>query len=268
MTEDLKVLYKGKATQIKGKSFLSTESYVKPFIDRLDTYKAKYLCQAKMAEQLSYDNTTIDTVYNKVLITAVLPSEYDFTVSYTEPNLFSLQNTTYVYHRVICMAYALDVKTPVCKFYSGVVDKDLNFYAFGKDCFSIQEIEPDTPINFTYLSAIINNINTDLCKNMLSQFKSIIYKTAELKNTLGDWVDFTLTKEYSTDLGKVKLSSAMAIEAYKQLNLDKNSDLYSEAANRNLHSLYKAWSKQIAEDDKDLINRYEKTQLVNRLFKL
>ena len=111
MTEDLKTLYTGKATIIKEKQYLSAQAYIKPFIERLDTYKAKYICQAKQADQLSYDGSNIDPVYNKVLITAILPSDYDFTVTYTEPNLFASQNSTNkTYHRIVCMIYLYTLK--------------------------------------------------------------------------------------------------------------------------------------------------------------
>lgn len=269
MIEDLKTIYGGKATMIKNKQYLSTEAYVKPFVERLDAYKAKYICQVKPAEQVSYTSTSVDTVYNKVLITAVLPTEYDFTITRTEPNLFTTENTTSTtYHRVICMSYALDVKTPLCKFYTGVVDGDMNFYAFGKDCLSIQEIEPETPIDFTFLTAILTNGLHDVCQKMLSQFQSITYQSSDIYSILGEWIDFTLTKDYTSDFGKVKLSSAMAVEAYKQLVIDKDSDLYSKEAVRTINDMYRAWSKQIEKDDKDIVNRYEKTQLINRLFKL
>lgn len=269
MIEDLKTLYTGKATIIKNKQYLSAKAYIKPFIERLETYKAKFICQAKQADQLSYDGNNIDTVYNKVLITAVLPSDYDFTVTYTEPNLFNAQDSTNkTYHRVVCMSYALDVKTPVCKFYTGVVDEDMNFYAFGKDCISIQEIEVETPINYTFLNAVILNGLNDVCQKMIKQFKDINYKSSDLHSILGKWIDFTITKEYSNDFGKIKLSSNMAVEAYKQIAIDKDSEFYSESKERNLNDLYRAWSSQVEKDDKDIINRYEKTQLINRLFKL
>lgn len=269
MIEDLKTLYTGKATIIKEKQYLSAKAYIQPFVERLETYKAKFICQAKQADQLSYDGNNIDIVYNKVLITAVLPTEYDFTITHTEPNLFSAQDSTNkVYHRVVCMSYALDIKTPVCKFYTGVVDENMNFYAFGKDCLNIQEIEVDTPLNYTLLNTIIQNGFKDVCMKMIKQFKDIKYKSVDIYKILGEWIDFTITKDYGTDFGKVKLSSNMAVEAYKQIAINKDSEFYSEAAERNLNDLYRAWSSQIEKDDKDIINRYEKTQLINKLFKL
>ena len=103
---------------------------------------------------------------------------------------------------------------------------------------------------------------------MLSQFKSIKFNSEDIYKMLGEWVDFTITKDYSTDFGKVKLASSMAIEAYKRIAIDKDSEYYSDAKQRNINDLYRAWSSQIEQDDKDIINRYEKTQLINKLFKL
>ena len=78
----------------------------------------------------------------------------------------------------------------------------------------------------------------------------------------------TFKKEYINDVGKVKLSNSMPIEAYKRLAMDKDSSLYVEGNAIPIPNVMKAFLEQITDDEKDIINRYEKTQLINNLMKL
>ena len=261
MIEDLKELLKGSATSIKNKNYLSTASYVQPFIDRLDNYTKKFVCHVKMADQLSINSGSTTPVYNKVLIHGIFPSNYDIKIT-------DINGTEFVYHRVVCMGYNLDSKKPTCKFYTGVVDKDFNFYAFGSDCISIQELEPDTPIDYSAVQTIIDNGLKDNCQAMLEQIKDLAIEVDDILPKLGEWVDFTIKKEYINSAGKVKLSNNLPIEVYKELLLNKDSDYYSNSNSIFTTNILACFLNQVATDDKDLINRYEKTQLINQLLKL
>ena len=259
MTENLETIYEGHATIIKKKEYLSPKAYIEPFVERLSQYTNNFVCNVKPADQLSIDDEP-EMVYNKVLITAVFPEEYDIECTrFDKP---------YNYHRVICMTYGLDCKTPYCKFYTGVVDQEFNFYAFGGDCISMQKIEPETALDYTGVDQIIKNGLSDNCKEMINQFDSMSTVQEAMLEHLGDWVDYTLRKEYINDSGKVKLSANMAVNAYKLLMIDKDSDYYSDAPEVSMHDMYCSWASQITSDDKDLTNRYEKTQLINKLFNL
>lgn len=256
MIEELTEIYKGHATVIKSKEYLKPEEYISPFVDKLKNYTPSYLCFVKVADQLSKDDD-INTVYNKVLIIARFPDSYDVVTP-----------DGYKYHRVVCMAYALDVRTPVCKFYTGAIDSDMNFYAFGANCMNIQEIEDGFPLDYSFVDTIVRNGLADNCLAMLSQFSTIELEKDTMQNTLGEWVDFTIKKEYVNDSGRVKLSPNMAIDAYKSLVMDKESGYYSDLPTFNMHTIYKSWASQVTEDDKDIMNRYEKTQLINNVLKL
>lgn len=260
MMETLEELYKGSATLIKNKQYFKARDYIEPFIDKISNYTTQFFCFAKMADQLSTDGTTVNTVYNKVMVTAMFPSEYDFTTTY--------QEQSYVFHRVVCMAYSLEGKYPVCKFYTGVIDTFMNFYAFGPDCISIQKIEPDTAIDYTTLIPVINNGLKDNCKDMIEQIVKMFVPKSSLINTLGEWIDFTIKREYINDSGKIKLSNAVPIEVYKKTVLDKDSEYFSEDDMVSTFTLLQVFANQIRNDDKDIINRYEKTQLINNLLKL
>lgn len=260
MIETLEEIYKGSATLIKNKQYSTAKDYIEPFINKLSNYTTKFICYVKMADQLSIDGTTVNTVYNKVLVTGIFPAEYDFTTTYQEQN--------YVFHRVVCMAYSLEGKYPVCKFYTGVVDADMNFFAFGPDCVNIQKIEPETPIDYTPVNTVINNGLKDNCKDVINQSVGIVVPKSSLINTLGEWIDFTIKKEYVNDSGKIKLSNAVPVEVYKELVVNKDSDYYVEDDMVSVLTLLQVFASQVEKDDKDIINRYEKTQLINNLLKL
>lgn len=260
MIEALKTVLEGSATVIKNKEYLSAKAYIEPFVERLKPYTSNIICNVKLADQVSYDDKGVDTIYNKVLITAVLPDDKDVSIN--------RNNKVVSYHRVVCMAYTLDVKTPICKFYTGVVDSDFVFYAFGADCISVQKIEPDTPINYTFLQTIIDNGLKDNCQFILNQNVTRSISKDKIIENLGEWIDFTIKKEYINDSGKIKLSTGFPIEAYKALMINRDSDYFVDGDEIPMPEILKSFLIQISTDDKDLINRYEKTQLVNQLLKL
>ena len=119
MIETLKNVLNGSATAIKTKEYLSAKAYIEPFVERLTPYTTNFICNVKLADQVSYDDKGVDTIYNKVLVMAVFPDDKDVSIN--------RNNRVISYHRVVCMAYALDVKTPICKLYTGVIDSDMVF---------------------------------------------------------------------------------------------------------------------------------------------
>ena len=161
MIENLNTVLEGSATVIKNKEYLSTKAYLEPFVERLKPYTSNFVCYVKLADQVSYDEEGADTIYNRVLLIAVLPDDKDVSINRNDKVVS--------YHRVVCMAYALDVKNPICKFYTGVVDQDFVFYAFGANCINIQKIEPDTAIDYTSVQTIIDNGLNDNCQFILNQ---------------------------------------------------------------------------------------------------
>lgn len=252
MRETLQNVYQGYSTTIKNKSYFSTRQYVEPFINAVSNFASRHICEVKPADQLEGNGTKM--IYNRVLIMSVCNSDYDFTVN------------GIIYHRVICMSYTLDTKKPMCKFYTGVIDPDLNFYAFGENCIAIQEIEADTAINYSPVQVIFNNGLRDNCQAMIEQLYTVsIPKSTTL---VGKWVDFALKKEYYNEAGKVRLSISLPVDVYKVLTMDQDSDLYIEENDIPLIHILKTFSNFVSEDGKDLTNRYEKTQLINKLLEL
>ena len=106
------------------------------------------------------------------------------------------------------------------------------------------------------------------CQFILNQNVSRKIDKDKIIENLGEWIDFTIKKEYINDSGKIKLSTGIAIEAYKSLMIDRDSDYFVDKDEIPMPEILKSFSIQISEDDKDIINRYEKTQLVTQLLKL
>ena len=260
MIESLKTIYEGSATIIKNKEYLSTKAYIEPFVERLKDYTSNFICLVKPADQISYDDKSVSYVYNRVLVIGVFPESYNVTIT--------RNNKAVEYNRVVCMTYALDVKTPICKFYTGVIDTDLNFYAFGANCINIQKIEPDTPLDYSFVKSIIEHGLKDNCEYILNQNITRSISRDKMTEYLGDWIDFSIKKEYINDSGKVKLSNTIPIEAYKLLTIDRESEYYMDGDVLFYPEILRAFLSQITEDDKDIVNRYEKTQLINNLLKL
>lgn len=260
MIETLNVIYEGSETLIKNKRYFSTKAYIEPFVEKLKPYTNKIICAVKVADQLSTEDSKIHTIYNKVMIMGIFPDKYDVLVNTNDKPI--------TYHRVVCMAYSLDTRTPICKFYTGVVDIHGVFYAFGPDCIQIQKIEPETAIDYSGVQGVINAGLNDNCREILQQNVTRVLPKSEMFNTLGSWIDFTLKKEYINDSGKIKLSNTLPIEAYKLLTLEKDSDYYTERDSSTYSEILGALCSIVHSDDKDIINRYEKTQLINQMLKL
>ena len=66
MVESLEEIYKGTATIIKNKNYFAAQSYLSPFIEKMSNYTDKFICNVKVADQLSEVDGEINTVYNKV----------------------------------------------------------------------------------------------------------------------------------------------------------------------------------------------------------
>lgn len=251
MTESLDVVLKGKSTLIKNKQYLATKDYVQPFIDRFTGKNATFICNVKRSDQISVTDGVDDTVYNKVMITAILPD----VISIGEK----------VFNTVVTMAYALDTKVPVVKFYSGVIDKEDRFFQFGRQFVKIQKIEDSTPFDLMDLDEIIKKVGTDNCHDSIRDLMHATYGNGELIRRLGTWVDYTLNKDYITEVGKVKLASSLVIDTYKNLTIDQDSDFYSFGKDVPIFNVMASMIDAITNDEKDLINRFEKTLLVSEM---
>ena len=109
MNITLDELIRGNATCIKGKNYFSTQRYVQPFLEKMREFTNDYLISGKLPDQMTI-NDVPNITFNKVLIQAKLSNE----VQDLNENIF--------------MAYELDVRKPVVKFYRGYTDEDNNLF--------------------------------------------------------------------------------------------------------------------------------------------
>lgn len=251
---ELKDLLKGKATRIKGVDFLDAKSYIQPFIDRMNKFKATYVCKAKVSDQVSITSGECDIVYNKVHIQAILPTSY-----YNNEG----------YQKVVGMIYGLDVKTPCVKFYIADI-KDGCLLLIDKECLKIQTLEDNTAPDYSCIKELMER--TDINPAALTQLDTTIYgHRTTLISKLGDWVDFTLSNHgiWIDDLGKIKLSNSLPIDAYKLMMKDPENSHYITSEREDIYygDVYDTFSYLISKDS-DFVNKCEKMLLVAKMLKL
>ena len=65
MIETLKTVLGGSATAIKNKEYLSAKAYIEPFVERLKPYTSNFICNVKLADQVSYDDKGVNIIIIK-----------------------------------------------------------------------------------------------------------------------------------------------------------------------------------------------------------
>ena len=245
-------LLEGKATIIKNKEYLPTSDYVSPFLDQMSKFTSNFIVQVKLPSQITTTEEVNDVTYNRVWIQAVLPEKY------------CIENHDEVYGLV----YGLDVRTPVYKVYRGMLNRACtNLCVFDPTWISVNEIQPKEGFKYNIINLM----------EKVSQFETIIKK---MKNTvlssdleerhhrLGNWIEKCILEEYTNTGGKVKLSPSIVIDAYNQVYFDSSSPYYVGPTDSTVFNFYNAFTEIIKNDKKDIINKFEKTLLINSLFNL
>lgn len=253
----LNELLKGKATRIKDKAFFQTESYVEPFLERLNKFTDDFRIKVELPDQVTVtkreDVDFEDITYNRVWIQAVLPPEYD------------IDN----HQDVIGMVYGLDVRKPIVKFYRGGLNKACcNLCVLDPSYLHVQELLPTKAIKFGGLDTIINKSNE--IKDFLLKLRNTPFINTEenINENLGKWVRNTLDLSYDNGLGKAKLATSTAIDAYKLLFKDFKSPYFISGETSTMFNVYNAFTELISNKDKDIINECEKTLLVKDIIGL
>ena len=135
---------KGKATQIKGKEYLTTEAYITPFIERMSKFTDDFRIQAIPANQISLTKegeiNMEDMVYNRMWIQAVMPDEYAF------------EN----HKESISLLYALDTRKPIVKIFRNTLNMAcLNMCVWSPDFIDVKGLESEHPIDYKPLNRLI-----------------------------------------------------------------------------------------------------------------
>lgn len=245
----------GKATRIKNKDYFKTSDYLNPFLDRMSKYTNNFTVKVKCPDQITLTDdgniVTDDLTFNRVNIEAILPNEYAYD-GHTQ---------------VVGMVYGLDVRKPICKFYSGAERSACtNLCVFSPSGLDIQEIEPETAINYRVIETLLNR--TETVSKTLRMLSNTNFEASDLNinENLGRWIRNAMSMEYSSGYGKVKIKTATVIDAYKDLFVNEDSEYWTGDSDCSMYNVYNAFTQQITNDwDKDCFTRFEKTLLVGRI---
>ena len=243
-------LLKGKATRIKNKEYFPTRAYVEPFLDRVSkTLTDKFVIKVETPEQITTNEGTEDITYNRVWIQGILPDE------------FNIEN----HQEVIGMVMGLDVRKPIAKFYRGGINMACcNLCVFNPSFLECQEIYPEAALNYKSVDTLINRASE--LRQWLNTLHTTTFERSEqnINESLGMWVRRCLDISFNNGFGKVKLAVSSAIDAYKLLFVDSESDYYVHPGdNTDLFNIYNAFTDIISNDkDKDIMNKAEKCLLL------
>lgn len=242
-------LLKGKPTIIKNKEFFQTKTYVEPFLERMSAYTSDFRIQVKVPDQMTFGPDAQDLTYNRVLIQAVMPKS----------------SSILDHDEVIGFLYGIDVKRPVAKIYRGYLNQACtNLTVFNPQWMQIQDLAPGDPINYSGLKTLLEQTNDFAAK--VEKLQKTFIDREDRKHQLGNWVDFALREAQDYGFGKVKIAVSTPVDAYKQLFLDSESQYYiPEGVNPSLFDVYNSFTQIVTDDKKDIMNKFEKTMIINRL---
>jgi len=247
----LESLYTGLGCSIKNKTYFETKKYVEPFINKFQKEDININCVAKSSLQLPIINNNTTDIFNKVCITCI-----------NKNSEFEINKIPF--YRFVTFAYGLDIKCPSYKFYSGVTTNDTMF-VFGNTLNS-GKIESETAFDYTLCDKTIQQANSDNCQKMLEQIFRLSVAQTQLTDQLGLWIKKSLLLSLITEGNKIKLTKTLPIDVYEKLN-DVDSPYYVQGNEIPLFNILSQFSDLI-NTDKDIINRYEKLQLVNSVLGL
>lgn len=251
-------LMQGKGTMIKGKEYLSTEAYVTPFLERMSKFTDNFKIQAKLPDQISItkkeDLNLEDTVFNRVWVQAILPTELNF------PN----------HQESISLLYALDTRKPIVKiFKSGLNMACLNMCVFSPSFIEIQELQPEMPINFKCVIPLMEQ-TSDISEKLLSMANTeVLYDTHVIDKNLGMWMHNSLTQCYDNGFGKVKIAASDVLDAFKMVYMDKESTYYVKPGeSTSLFNIYNAFTDIFSHPKRDIVNPIDKIYLLTKILEI
>ena len=245
---------KGKATQIKGKEYLSTEAYITPFLERMSKFTDDFRRQAIPADQISISEDNEDIVYNRMWIQAVLPQEYAFENHKESINLL----------------YALDTRKPLVKIFRNALNMAcLNMCVWNASFLDVKELNPESAINYKPLNTLMEL--TEESHSILTRLNNteVPYNQNNIDESLGKWIRNALETSYDNGFGKVKVGIPSIMDAYKLLYIDNESPYYIKKGEiTNLFNIYNAHTQVISNDKKDIVNKFEKCGLIGRILEV
>lgn len=255
-------LLAGKACRIKNKEYFPTAAYVEPFLERAQRLTSEFRVQVQLPNQITYtssgDINTEDITYNRVLIEAILPEEYNFN---NDPH-----------NAVLGMVYGIDVRKPVVKFFKGQERMSCtNLCVFSPDLLACQDLEGETAIDYKPFDRILEQTDDTavwLKKIIETEFEC---NTQNVNESLGKWVRNCIHYNFDNHYGKVKLATSTPIDAYKSLFEKEDSEYYAgmNGGSVSMYQVYNAFTQVLTDGmKKDPFNIFEKTLLLKDILTL
>ena len=252
MNITIEELLRGKSTVIKGKEFFPTKQYVEPFLEKMSKFTNDFDVSVVLPSQMTLSKESTDTTYNRVLIQAIMPEDQ------------CIDN----HDETIGLLYGIDVRKPIVSLYRGYLNRACtNLTVFNPIWIRTNELAPETPINFTPLKELME-LTSDF-KIKLETMKSVTLDRDSKETHVGTWIDNVLRQDIDTGFGKVKISTAHVISAYKKLFLDQESEYFvPQGVDPTLFNVYEAFTQIITDDKKDIMSKPYKTLLLSNILNL
>lgn len=242
-------LLKGKNTIIKSNEYLSTEQYVTPFLELVHDYTESFIIKAETPKQMTVTDDDTDITYNRVWVQAVLKKDYGF------------EN----HKEVIGFLYGLDTKKPIVKFYKGGLNMACtNLCIFNPEMLHVQLLEPESRIDYKPLKQVVKVVDDVVVT--LKKMSNIFIDTQDvedLERELGRWNRNALISSYNNGASLVKVGEGIPNKAFKDLFLNQKSKYYrAPDKTTTLFDVYNAFTDLISNDNRDIINKAEKTLIL------
>ena len=247
-------LLEGKSTVIKENEYLETKEYVNPFIELMKKFTNDFSIQVQLPSQLTITDSKEDITYNRVWVQAIMPEKCN-KAGYAE---------TYN------LVYALDVRKPIYKIFKAYKDrKTSNLFVFNSMWLNVYELKPKE--NFIEFDEIIKNLmqltdDSEIRFNKM-QKEFLSSDTEDRQQKLGELIEDSMLFEINNKGGKVKIAPVMVLKAYQNVYLDSSSKNYVPDTEKcSMFNYVNAFSSLITEDNKDIVNRFEKNLLIYKMF--
>ena len=247
-------LLEGKSTVIKEDEYLTTKEYVSPFIEVMKKFTTDFSVQVQLPSQLTITDSKEDITYNRVWVQAIMPQKCD----------------KYGYAETYNLVYALDVRKPVYKLFKAYKDrKTSNLFAFNSQWINVYELKPNE--KFVEFDNVVKHLmeltdDSEIRFDKLEKEK-LSSEPEKRQQQLGELIEDSMVFETTHKGGKVKIAPQMVLKAYENVYMDASSKHYvSDSEECTKLNYLDAFSSLITEDDKDIVNRFEKNRLVYNMF--
>lgn len=244
-------LLEGKCTVIKENEYLSTKEYVSPFIEVMKKFTTDFSVQVQLPSQLTITDSKEDITYNRVWVQALL------------------KDNSYGYTETINLVYALDVRKPIYKIFKAYKDRKTgNLFAFNSQWINVYELKPNEEfVDFEPIVKHFLELTDDSSKRFENLEKNVVSsETEERQQFLGELIENSMLFEITNKGGKVKIAPQMVLKAYQNVYMDSSSRNYISEEECTKLNYLDAFSSLITDDDKDIVNRFEKNLLVYQMF--